>query len=66
MQDHEKVEIIKKLNLDYYFDDKPEVLDTLLNQKLTAIIRDQSYNQHSNLPRIKNWTDLAEILKVKQ
>ncbi len=37
MQDHEKVEIIKKLNLDYYFDDKPEVLDTLLNQKLTAI-----------------------------
>ena len=65
MQDHEKVEIIKKLKLDYYFDDKPEVLNTLINQKLKAIIRDQSYNQHSNLPRIKNWSDLSGNIKSK-
>jgi uncharacterized protein len=64
MQDHEKVEIIKELKLDYYFDDKPEVLNTLVNEKLVAIVKDQSYNQHSNLPRIKNWCEIEEIIKA--
>ncbi|MBV7508127.1 hypothetical protein KW850_23185 [Bacillus sp. sid0103] len=66
MQDHEKVEIIKKLHLDYYFDDKPEVLNTLLNHSINIFLRDQSYNRHLDLPRIKHWTDLEEIIKVSK
>jgi len=65
MQDHEKVEIIKKLKLDYYFDDKPEVLNTLLNESIKIFLRDQSYNRHLNLPRIVNWSDLEEIITEK-
>ncbi|MGF6951692.1 putative HAD superfamily protein [Neobacillus sp. B4I6] len=65
MQDHEKVEIIKKLKLDYYFDDKPEVLNTLLNESIKIFLRDQSYNRHLNLPRIINWSDLEETIKDK-
>jgi uncharacterized HAD superfamily protein len=65
MQDHEKVEIIKTLDLDYYFDDKPEVLNTLLNETVKIYLRDQSYNRHLNLPRIVNWSDLEEIIKEK-
>ena len=65
MQDHEKVEIIKKLKLDYYFDDKPEVLNTLLNESIKIFLRDQSYNRHLNIPRIVNWSDLEEIITEK-
>lgn len=65
MQDHEKVEIIKKLHLDYYFDDKPEVLNTLLNESIKIFLRDQSYNRHLNLPRIVNWSELEEIITEK-
>ncbi|MBT2730958.1 HAD hydrolase-like protein [Bacillus sp. ISL-75] len=65
MQDHEKVEIIKKLKLDYYFDDKPEVLNTLLNESIKIFLRDQSYNRHLNVPRIINWSDLEETIKDK-
>ncbi|RFU67513.1 hypothetical protein D0469_14800 [Peribacillus saganii] len=62
MQDHEKVEIINKLELDYYFDDKPEVIHTLMNESLKVYIMDQSYNRHLNLPRILEWTDLHKII----
>jgi uncharacterized protein len=63
MQDHEKVQIIKKLKLDYYFDDKAEVLDTLTHDSLKIFVRDQSYNRHLQYLRILNWSDLHEILK---
>lgn len=63
MLDHEKVQIIKKLELDYYFDDKAEVLDTLSHDSLKVFVRDQSYNRHLHYPRIVNWTDLNEVLK---
>jgi uncharacterized protein len=63
MQDHEKVEIIKELELDYYFDDKAEVLDTLTHDSLKVFVRDQSYNRHLHYPRILNWTDLHDILE---
>ncbi|TDL62985.1 hypothetical protein E2R56_27710 [Rhodococcus qingshengii] len=63
MQDHEKVEIIKELKLDYYFDDKAEVLDTLSHDSLKVFVRDQSYNRHLHYPRILDWTDLNEVLK---
>lgn len=63
MQDHEKVEIIKKLNLDFYFDDKPVVLDTLTHYSIKVLVKDQSYNRNLNIPRIVNWTDLNKFIK---
>jgi uncharacterized HAD superfamily protein len=63
MQDHEKVQIIQQLKLDYYFDDKPEVLNTLNHDSLKVLVKDQSYNRHLNIPRIVNWTELNQILK---
>ncbi|AIM17013.1 HAD family acid phosphatase [Neobacillus sp.] len=63
MKDHEKVEIIKQLNLDYYFDDKPDVLNTLLNESVKVIIKDQSYNRHIDLPRIVHWKEFKNIIK---
>ncbi|MEH7253250.1 HAD family acid phosphatase [Neobacillus niacini] len=63
MQDHEKVQIIKELQLDYYFDDKAEVLDTLTHDSLKVFVRDQSYNRHLHYPRILDWTELKEVLK---
>lgn len=62
MQDDEKVQIIKKLKLDYYFDDKPEVLNTLINETSKVFVKDQSYNRHLEVPRIVNWTELNEII----
>ncbi|PAF16318.1 hypothetical protein CHH58_12420 [Terribacillus saccharophilus] len=64
MQDDEKVHIIKKLQLDYYFDDKPHVLNTLLEDSTTKVfVKDQSYNQLVKLPRI---VDLSEIRNMVQ
>jgi uncharacterized HAD superfamily protein len=63
MSDSEKVHIIEKLNLDYYFDDKPTVLDTLSHLQLKVYVKDRSYNQHLNLPRITSWDELRELLK---
>lgn len=63
MLDHEKVEIIKELQLDYYFDDKAEVLDTLSDESLKIFVRDQSYNRHLHYPRILDWTELMGVLK---
>ncbi|QCJ41097.1 hypothetical protein FAY30_03845 [Bacillus sp. S3] len=57
MKDHEKVNIIKELDLDYYFDDKPDILDTLSEQPIKVYLKDQSYNRHVNMPRIKDWTE---------
>ncbi|MFY3793226.1 5' nucleotidase, NT5C type [Ureibacillus sp. MALMAid1270] len=57
MQDHEKISIIKDLNLDYYFDDKPAVLETLKDIPTKIFVKDQSYNQHIVIPRVKEWTN---------
>ncbi|HWK23845.1 MAG TPA: HAD family acid phosphatase [Ureibacillus sp.] len=57
MQDQEKIDIIKQLNLDYYFDDKPAVLETLKDVPTKVYVKDQSYNQHVNIPRVKEWMD---------
>jgi uncharacterized protein len=62
MQDDEKVHIIQELQLDYYFDDKPAVLTTLNNEKLKVIVKDQSYNRHLDILRLKHWSDLKELL----
>lgn len=62
MKDSEKVEIIKNLQLDYYFDDKPAVLDTLTNTPVKVIVKDQSYNRHLDLPRVENWDGLGDLI----
>lgn len=63
MADHEKVDIIRKLELDYYFDDKPAVLDTLSELPLKVYVRDNSYNRHLDIPRITTWSELLDIVK---
>lgn len=63
MKDDEKVRIIEELQLDYYFDDKPEVLETLARDGLNVFVRDQSYNRHMELPRFSDWTELHELIK---
>lgn len=66
MQDGEKVEIIKRLGLDYYFDDKPDVVNTLLKEEnLQVILKDQSYNRHLTFTRLVDWTDIQQILETK-
>jgi len=56
MQDEEKINIIKDLKLDYYFDDKPAVLNTLNDISTKTFVKDQSYNQNINIPRVTEWT----------
>lgn len=63
MKDAEKVEIIQKLQLDYYFDDKPAVLDTLAGGSVKVLVKDQSYNRHMDMPRINQWADLKKIIQ---
>ena len=62
MKDQEKVKFIQTLQLDYYFDDKPDVLNTLTDDKLKVYVRNQSYNQHLEIPRINNWSELKSII----
>ncbi|TFE25949.1 5' nucleotidase, NT5C type [Cohnella luojiensis] len=58
MGDLEKVHIIRTLGLDYYFDDKPAVLDTLTELELQLYAKDNPYNKHLGIPRIVNWREL--------
>ncbi|THF83475.1 5' nucleotidase, NT5C type [Cohnella fermenti] len=63
MGDAEKVHIIRRLGLDYYFDDKPAVLDTLTELPLKVYARDNSYNRHLDIPRITTWSELLDIVR---
>ena len=63
MNDEDKVHIIKDLELDYYFDDKPAVLETLRDQPLKLYAKTQSYNKHLDISRIEHWTELNDILE---
>lgn len=62
MKDHEKIETIRELDLDYYFDDKPAVLETLASISTKVYAMDNSYNRHVELPRIKSWHELKQII----
>ncbi|WP_155590441.1 5' nucleotidase, NT5C type [Lysinibacillus cavernae] len=62
MQDAEKVSIIKELALDVYVDDKPAVLETLHAVTTTVILKNQSYNQHVNLPRLFDWQGFQTMI----
>ncbi len=63
MKDQEKVKIIQELQLDYYFDDKPDVLNTLSSETLNVFVMNQSYNQHLAIQRIKDWSELKDMIK---
>ncbi len=65
MKDSEKVDIIKNLQLDYYFDDKPAVLQTLMGESVNVMVKDQSYNRHLDLPRVEHWNELGDLLIVR-
>jgi uncharacterized protein len=65
MQDHEKVTIIKDLQLDYYVDDKPAILETLAEQPITLLLKDQSYNRDYQANRIVNWSDFLDKITFK-
>ena len=62
MNDEDKVHIINDLELDYYFDDKPAVLETLRNHPLKVFAKSQSYNKHLDIPQITNWSELIDLL----
>ena len=62
MNDEDKVHIINDLELDYYFDDKPVVLETLINRPLKVFAKSQSYNKHLDIPRITDWSELIDLL----
>ncbi|WP_274307098.1 5' nucleotidase, NT5C type [Solibacillus daqui] len=63
MQDHEKIDIIKSLELDVYVDDKPAVLNTLANTTTKVIVKNQSYNQEVDYIRLTNWHEFNALLK---
>jgi uncharacterized HAD superfamily protein len=64
MEDEEKVHIIERLGLDFYFDDKPAVLNTLSNLQLNVYAKDNSYNKHLDIPRITSWHELRDIVRA--
>ncbi|WEK54097.1 MAG: HAD family acid phosphatase [Candidatus Cohnella colombiensis] len=66
MQDEDKVSIIEKLNLDYYFDDKPAVLMTLGHLPIQLYAKSQSYNRHLELPCITSWSQLFDEIMHKK
>ncbi|SFB09816.1 MULTISPECIES: HAD family acid phosphatase [unclassified Bacillus (in: firmicutes)] len=67
MKDGEKVQIIEELELDYYFDDKPAILETLAHLPVKPYVIHQSYNRDfAVVPRIKDWQEFSHQLKIKQ
>ena len=63
MADHEKAGIIRQLNLDFYVDDKPAVLNTLMRMPLRLFVKHQPYNVHLNLRRIREWPQFLEYIR---
>ncbi len=63
MDDLDKVHIIRELELDYYFDDKPKVLETLSGLKAVTYVKDNAYNRHMDMPRIVGWQELLNLLQ---
>lgn len=61
MADHEKADVIRKLNLDAYVDDKPAVLNTLIHLPLRLFVKHQPYNVHLNLRRIREWPQFRNM-----
>ncbi len=62
MADHEKIDIIQSLQLDYYVDDKPAVLETLQGLGTKVIVKDQSYNQTCRLTTSRELGEFKSLL----
>lgn len=62
MKDSQKAEIIERLQLDYYVDDKPAVLETLTEGNTKLIVKDQSYNRHLSFPRLSHWKEFEDLM----
>ncbi len=63
MKDEEKIQFIQEIKLDYFFEDKPAILETLIDKPIKVYAKNTSYNQHLNIPHITSWTDLEDIIK---
>ena len=50
MKDEEKIHFIQEIKLNYFFDDKPAVLETLIGKPINVYAKTTSYNQHLNIP----------------
>lgn len=66
MNDEAKVDIVKDLALDFYFDDKPAVLNTLQGLEVRAFAKTQPYNVHLNTLRIDQWSELSDLLLTEK
>jgi len=66
MADHEKIDVISSLSLDYYLDDKPAVLNTLAHTKVHLLVKDQSYNKDLPYDRVHSWEDVWDFLKLNE
>ena len=65
MKDEEKIHTIKKLHLDFYVDDKPNILQTLVNEKPTLLLKDQPYNQQDKeFLRMVEWADFFKLINI--
>lgn len=62
MADHEKIDIIKNLELDVYVDDKPAVLNTLAGSTTKVIVKNQSYNQTVEYTRLTSWDEFNKLV----
>lgn len=62
MADHEKIDIIKSLALDYYVDDKPAVLHTLQDVQTKIIVKDRSYNRDVHYTRLTDWSTFRTLI----
>lgn len=61
-----KHEILKKLNIEYFVDDKLTTCSTLKQQGIQAILYDSPWNQKEiNVDRVLNWNELFEYLTNK-
>ncbi|GAQ16470.1 nucleotidase [Oceanobacillus picturae] len=66
MNDHEKINIIQNLELDYYVDDKPAVLSTLQEEPTTLVIKDQSYNREfTQAIRLYEWKEFISLIESR-
>ncbi|HHT7228618.1 TPA: 5' nucleotidase, NT5C type, partial [Bacillus cereus] len=62
MKDAEKINFIQEIKLDYFFDDKPDVLETLIGKPINVYAKSTSYNQNLNIPYITSWIELGRIV----
>ncbi|MDL0435270.1 MULTISPECIES: HAD family acid phosphatase [unclassified Niallia] len=66
MADHEKIDVISSLDLDFYMDDKPAVLNTLAQTGVHLLVKDQSYNKDLSYDRVHSWAEVWDFLNLNE